>query len=825
MSNNTINSKKIHNKKLSQWINQAVKDHQAGQLSAAKAQYLKILQHAEANPEINHLLGLVCLQLKELNDSVHYLQRAVQLNPKEMSFTQSLVNVWVQVGEFAKAKQLLQQLVQENRINAELADNLGFCLIQLGEYSAAIDWLKSRLNIDAKNWQTWLLLGNSYFQMQQFSEAAECYQQVLHLSPHQIDAMNNLASIHLNQQLNTQALELLCQVVELNPQHFIAWSNMASALIAIKQYDEALNCSEKSIQINAHYSDAYLLSGICNSALGRFEQALARFQWLLSHQHVSPNFFNHLGNLYKRMQIFEQAEAAFNSAIELDEHCIEAIYNLGILKALQRNYSAAIEYFKKTLILDKEFHAARAPLLHMLRQVCRWDEAQEQVTICRQLLANHVAVELPPFSFITLEDSDASEQLAIANHWFKQHAQTIIPLPAKGSSNGETQPQVLIKQRLINELSKKQTSHQKIKLGYLSADFHEHATASLLVRVIELHDRHQFEVHAFSYGVDDHSNMRKRLLNAFDFFHDVQYFNDKQVAQLIQNQHIDLLIDLKGFTQNSRSQILAYRPAPIQIAYLGYPATMGKKLVDFAVADRFITQSQSAQFEESMLNLNYCYQPNDDTRHLASKPSHFDYGLPLNHIIFGAFHQSYKLSKEMLQTWSQILINVPESIFWCLSVDVAAQAVIKSVFIESGVDEGRIIFAPRCSPAEHLARIQLVDIMLDAFPVNGHTTTSDALWAGVPVITLVGKTFISRVAGSLLHFMQLDELITENHQAYQQRAITIARSPEKLQAIKQKIQVQKKSSPVFNTQAYTTDFEKQLLNIYHSHHQIKNIEE
>jgi predicted O-linked N-acetylglucosamine transferase (SPINDLY family) len=364
------------------------------------------------------------------------------------------------------------------------------------------------------------------------------------------------------------------------------------------------------------------------------------------------------------------------------------------------------------------------------------------------------------------------------------------------------------------------TKINKIRLGYFSADFHNHATAYLMTNFFELHDKNQFEIYAFSFGFSQEDEMRARLKNAFDEFIDVSHQSDQVVAKLSRELGIDIAIDLKGFTRDSRAGIFSYRAAPIQVNYLGYPGTMGVDYIDYIIGDRTLIPAKSQEFySEKVIYLPNSYQVNDRTRVISDQQfSRAELGLPEDSFVFCCFNNNYKILPETFDGWMRILIAVEGSVLWLFQDNDWVVNNLKEEAQKRGISEGRLVFAKRLHLSEHLARHRQADLFLDTFPYNAHTTASDALWAGLPLLTLMGESFASRVAASLLTAIDLPELITNSQEDYESLAIELATNPAKLKEIKTKLESNRLTTPLFDTPRFTKHLEDAYTKIYERYH-------
>jgi protein O-GlcNAc transferase len=341
---------------------------------------------------------------------------------------------------------------------------------------------------------------------------------------------------------------------------------------------------------------------------------------------------------------------------------------------------------------------------------------------------------------------------------------------------------------------------ERIRLGYLSGDFHQHATACLMAELFECHDRDRFEVFAYSYGPDDNSPMRARLNSAFDRFVEIRGLSHREAARSIHADKVDILVDLKGYTHHARPAIPAFRPAPVQVSYLGYPGTMGADFIDYVIVDPFVVpDSQQAFFLERLVHLPGSYQVNDRRREVTSaRTSRQDWGLPAEGLVFCSFNNSYKISPAIFDVWMRLLRSVPGSVLWLLEANELVRGNLRSEAGKRGVDPGRLIFAPVVPSAEHLGRHRHANLFLDTLPCNAHTTASDALWAGLPVLTCRGATFAGRVAGSLLTAIGMPELITESLEEYERTALALAGDPQRLIALRDKLESNRDASALFD---------------------------
>lgn len=423
------------------------------------------------------------------------------------------------------------------------------------------------------------------------------------------------------------------------------------------------------------------------------------------------------------------------------------------------------------------------------RSMCAWDDFAGDAKALDDLLAADGSGALPPFLFLSQPGVDAADQRRCSELWTRDRRAAAVAA------------------RLAFDFRFRAADGRKIKLGYLSNDFHDHATALLLIETLEAHDRDRFCVNAYSYGADDGKTMRRRLMGAFDSFVDIEALSDGDAARAIHRDEVDILIDLKGFTANARSGILMLRPAPVQVNYLGYPGTLGEDICDYIITDDYVTPLASAgDYSESFAYMPHSYQPRGRAGPIGPRPTRAAMGLPEQGVVFCCFNQAYKFTPEMFDVWCRLLDAVPHSVLWLLGAPMA-EGNLRNEAWKRGVNGARLVFAPDMAQDEHLARLQLADLVLDTAPYNAHTTASDALWAGVPIVTCSGSTFPSRVAGSLLRAVGLTELIAVDLDDYFDLAYRLATDPAGLLDLKAKLARNRADAALFDVPAYTRDLE------------------
>ena len=600
------------------------------------------------------------------------------------------------------------------------------------------------------------------------------------------------------------------QILLLHPTELALHARCGNLCVQLEKFEEAAGYFRRLLNANKKSEDARNALCYCLAALGNrahihsnFLQAEACFEEASQHQPGNAVYWYNLGNAQRDLGKPQAALESFNLSIQYDANDADAHNNLGNVQRELGKLDAAIASYERALQLNPNLHHALAHLVHQKQHICDWAELDSQMTEIRRLVREEPSAQISPFAFLAILGATASEQKQCASNWINNLFGHILKksLPMKHTDTGsQSMP------------SKAKKPNERISIGYLSADFRLHPLAFLITELIEKHDRSKFKVVAYSYGAVDNTPTRKRLLKAFDQFNDIRHLNDVQAVQKIQQDGIDILVDLTGFTQTSRTSIVALKPAPTSINWLGYAGSMGelksKPLFDYIFVDKVIAPNPK-DFSEQLLYLP-CYQPNDSQRPIGKNTTNIDNNLPADAFVFCCFNQTFKITAEVFACWMRILQQVPNSVLWLLDCNPWAKNNLQAAAENAGVAASRIIFAPRVPIAEHLARHVHADLFLDTLPYNAHTTASDALFMDLPVLTCIGETMASRVAASLLMRAGLPQLISNNLTEYEQKALFFAQQPEKLA----ELNIAQKKSALFDASQFARGVEQQYLNTW-----------
>jgi protein O-GlcNAc transferase len=657
-----------------------------------------------------------------------------------------------------------------------------------GQWLAAEEMYRALLSQNPENFDASHLLGILFLQNGKIDEAISQITAALRIRPDSAEAFSNLGNAYSDLGAFEKALEQYETAIKLKPDFADAYVNRGNALRSLKRGHESIKSFDAALSIHPERADAFLGRGTTLRQLKRHDEALKDFDRAIALSPLNATAYNNRANTLKELKRFNEALVSFDKALSCNPDFSDAWVNRGNLLKDMRCLPEARDSYARALLLKRASNLAKGQHLHAKMLLSDW---QDYTRLCEDLRrhVNHDENVTTPFTLLALPSS-ASEQLKCA----KNYARHIHPR-AGALWQGEIY------------------AHEKIRVAYLSADYHEHATSYLMAGLFEEHDKNKFELTAISFGKPDASPMRKRLEKAFDHFIDVTRHSDHEVAQLIRDRHIDIAIDLKGFTQDARTDIFAWRPAPVQVNYIGYPGTMGAPYIDYIIADPVLIPRDIADdFSEKIAYLPDTYQVNDSRRATAAAaPSRTELGLPEKAFVFCSFNNNYKITPDVFDVWMNLLRKTENSVLWLLEANAGVAGNMHAEAEKRGISRNRIIFAPKMMLEHHLARHVHADLFLDTIPCNAHTTASDALWAGLPVLTCMGQTFASRVAGSLLLAAGMPELITHSLGDYEILALQLAQDRQRLAAIREKLSKNIRSSALYDTARYARHLESAYL--------------
>lgn len=652
----------------------------------------------------------------------------------------------------------------------------------------AIAILEEMFNRGVSNGPLYVDLGNLYLAAQRTDDAIAMQLRAIEIDPLLATAYHNLGAAKEN--LNAQeAIPAYQLALALAPQLAQSWMNLGRVLMTQGRLDKASDCFLRAECLAPDMAEATIEFANVAQKLRRTNDVVAAMQRLQTKHPDNFMVSNNLGVIYLDMGRLDEALACFENANRISPDSAMVVSNIGAVAELRGQYKVALERYKQARDLMPDSSSILARVLHVSQHQCEWDGIEQLFQETIRLVREGKFEGVNPFSLITVPGIDRIDQLRCAQAFCEERLGYLKPM-------------------VLPSVSPSQRHGSRIKIGYASSDLYDHATSWLIAEVIELHDRSKFEIVAYSYGPSPETPTRARLRKSFDRFVDVHEISDEQAAHMIRSDEIDILVDLKGYTQNCRTGIFALRPAPVQVNYLGFPGSLGADFINYMIADDITIPSLYEDgYSEKILKLPGCYQPNDRKRALLPAPSRAEAGLPAEGFVFCSFNNVYKITPEIFDVWCRLLRETVGSVLWILCSNLDAFNNLQKEAAARGVDGARLILAPRVLLADHIARFRCADLFLDTFPCAAHTTASDSLWAGVPVVTLVGDTFASRVAASLLKAVDLPELIAENLEDYYEIARKISSDPSRAAALKAKLEAERETSVLFDSLAYTRDLE------------------
>ncbi len=754
-----------------------------GRLSEA----LAVLDRAIADNQAGALLlkGRMLQAAKRPDDALACFESLLAREPQA-------ADIWNERGALLSDLKRLEQAVESYdravAVRPDFAEawyNRGNALRDLGREEEALESFDRAIATKSNFIQAMNNRGSTLHALKRHAEAVESFDRLLAVEPRIAESWNNrgISLAALNRR--DEALASYQRAVALDAMMAKAWDNQGSVLRDMGRPLEALAAHDKALAIDPGLADAWFNRGNVLRDQRRLDEALASYDRALAIAPGNPHAWTNRGVVLREMKRVAEALASYGKALEIAPDYVEALYSRGIAAWVDNHdYETARGDLEKAVGLDADCPYALGALFLVKQYGGDWrDFEADRARLDAGVRAGKEVTE--PFVYQAVSESPADLQACSVIHAGHRY-------PAQPA------------------LSASRPGAGKIRIGYVSGEFREQATAYLMAGLYEAHDKERFEITAFDNGGSDFSPMRQRLESAFSRFVDISRRSDRDAARLVAESGIDILVNLNGYFGDHRMGVFAHRPAPVQVNYLGFPATLGAPYIDYILADRVVIPDRERRFyTEQVVWLPHSYQANDFRRGLPQKlPSRHEAGLPGTGFVFCNFNASYKLTPETFACWMRILRGVPASVLWLLEgLPQFAQNLRQEAECQ-GVDGARILFAPVTKLEAHLARLRLADLFLDGRPYNAHTTASDALWAGVPLVTRRGHAFPGRVAESLLHAVGLPELVTEGAEAFEALAIRLARDPALLSSIRDKLTRNRAAMPLFNTVRFTRYVER-----------------
>ena len=667
--------------------------------------------------------------------------------------------------------------------------------ISTGNFKTAELYLNQALKLEPKNTHAHRFLGVTFAQQGQWEKALDCFKRSIKTDPKNAIAYSNIGNVLLELEKYEEAITNYDKAIALEPQYAEAWSNKGNALSDLKRLEEAIPNYDKAIALEPQYAQAWSNKGNTLTKLKHFDDALAYYDQALMLNPQYAEAWCNKGACLGAMQLYDDALLHINKSIELKSSYPEAWLCMGQIYSDQGLHEQSLKGYQTAYKLKPTSQFLEGLIIYLRDLIGEWGAREIAIDQILTKVSNSKKVATS-WNILSLSDAPQTQLRAAQIFSNSEYPQNDSLGPIQKYSN------------------------PKIKLAYFSADFKDHPVAYLTAELFEVHDRNRFEIYAFSTRKAESSLMRERLVAAFDHFIEVDNKSDKEVAELARSLQIDIAIDLGGHTQHARTNIFAHRAAPIQVNYLGFAGTMGANYFDYIVADQIVIPQEFAEFYlEKKVYLPNSYMVDDSQRIPSNKQfSRADFGLPEDAVVFCCFNNSYKFNPPRVASFAKILEQTPNSVLWITENNASFKSNLLAEFEKLGIPANRIIFAGRVDPmADHLARYRLADLFLDTSPYNAHTTAMDSLKAGIPIISLAGQSFASRVGASLLTAVGLPELIVHSENEFLELASKLGRDPQSLKLLKDKLTENLQSTPLFNTRLFAKHLETSYQEMHRRH--------
>jgi predicted O-linked N-acetylglucosamine transferase (SPINDLY family) len=760
--------------------------------------------------------ALSALQVGNLADAMKWSEAVLRLEPKHFGALNVMGVVLTQLGRFAEAESYYRRALQGQPPSDGTLYNYGIVLRLLNRPAEALQRFSEAIRINPSVAETWNHRGATFADLNRHEEAVADFDKSVALNPRNAEALQNKGKSLLALGRGDQALAAFERVLAISPGLAEAWLGRGHALGGLGNYEKALSAYDHAAALKPSFAEAWLGRGHVFVQLQRFGDALAAYDRALALQPqlagawlvrglvlgalgnaqgslaayeralaLDPNLAEAWvgrGNALLQLQQYDNALAACDRALSLNGNLAEAWFGRAEILVQLNEPDKALAAFDRALALKRDLRFAQGGRLLAKLFLSNWTNLEAELAdLVAAARAGNLAVA--PFDFLVMSSS-AADQLACAKRVMADRP------PVPRAWRGDIY------------------SHDRIRIGYFSADFRTHPVAQLIAGLFEHHNKSRFEFSALSYGPDDGSELRDRIKAAVENFIDVRVMADEEIAESIRRREIDVLVDLTGLTQYNRFGVLSRRIAPIQVNFLGFAGTTGADWMDYIIADpTIIPKDQSRFYSEQVVWLPDTYQPNDKRLISERLPTRGECNLPETGFVFCCFNSASKIIPEVFAVWMKLLEMVEGSVVWLLETNPTAMQNLRNDAKARGISSERLIFAPKLPVADHLSRHRHADLFLDTLPYNAHTTASDALWAGVPIVTCLGETFAGRVAASLLKAVGLPELITTSLADYEALALKLAREPSLLASIKAKLSRNRGTHPLFDTARFTHHIE------------------
>ena len=799
---------------------------QAGQVADAEHSFKELLRAQPRHAGALNLLAILTMQMGRLAEAEDYARRALKESPKSDVTLYNYGVILKSLGRPAEAAQHFSRALAINSAVPETWNNRGVTFNDLKRYREAVADFDKALSLKA-NYpevycnkgkalaglnlydqalaaydnalalnpvlaEAWIGRGNTYCELKRYNEALGAYDKAVGIKGDLAEAWLGRGNVYARLQQPNDALTDYDKALTARPGFAEAWVGRGNVNLTLKRYDDACAAYDSALKLKPHLAEAWIGRGNLFYNLWKFDEAGAAYDKALALNADLAGAWVGRGNvLYARFR-YDEAQVAYEKACALKRDLAEAWVGRGNVFSKLRRHADAFAAYDAALAIDPDLKFVQGDRLHAKQDLCDWTvfeaDAARLVAAIREGKSASV-----PFALLSIAAASAADQLCCAKAFVADRYPTVSPL-----WQGE------------------RYKHDRIRVAYLSRDFREHPVSFLMAGMFECHDTSRFETAAISWGPDDDSAIRNRIKNAFERFINVDTQDEATIAALIREMEIDIVVDLMGFTEDLRTRIVAARPAPIQANYLGYVGTMGAPYIDYIIADKILIPKDQYEFySEKIVCLPNSFQINDRKRRISDKVfTRAEAGLPQDAFVFCCFNNVYKITPDVFDSWMRILKQVDRSVLWLVAEGPDVERNLRSEVAARSVNPARLIFCQRLPLPEHQARLRMANVFLDTSPYNAGTTASDALWAGLPVVTRIGETLAGRMAASVLNAVGLPELIAATSESYEQIAVELAMQPEKMASIKRKLADNRLTTPLFDTKLFTKHIEAAYIAMY-----------
>ena len=761
---------------------------QENKITEAAKQISELKKDYANSPILWQLDALTCNKNKDFFGALRGFQKVVSLDPGVASHYSNLGLAYENYGEINKAIENYAKAIEIDPNSYITFHNMAVALDKIGDTKGAIENFKSALKIKPEFPEALNNMGALLKKVNRNQEALKCFNLALKYKANYTEALYHIALIYKQEKKIEKAANIFYELSSKFPTNIYYKLNYGLCLSDQRNFSAAIDLFRKIINESPDCGEAYLALGSVQRQLGNISEAIQLFETAILKNSKLAEAHGFLAVCLNQQGNKDAAKTAYEEGLSINPNSLSILTNFGHFHHENNDFDKAFEVYFKAHQLSIPNTEMVHNMYYAVSCMCDWVQTNVLENMYRDVGASDGYSN--PFIMMQFEDNPKNQYLRSLKH-------------GKLFFHGKNQ-------FVANNFNRKKS--KKIKIGYFSADFHNHATMRLMSGMFRHHDKTKFSIHTFMYGKSGHDDQTSIARQYSDEFCNVSMQSDEEIVKAVKKLDLDIAIDLKGYTKETRSQLFSHRLAPIQINFLGYPSTMGVEFIDYIIADKIlIPETLKKYYSEKVIYMPDTYQPNDNTRQIAAtKMTRKTLGVAEDAFLMCCMNNNYKVTRNEFEIWLKILGKVENSVLVFLATNKFAVSNIREAAKKRGIDKNRILFVPKLGYAEHLERLTLFDLFLDTFRINGHTTTSDALWSGLPVVTKIGNQFAARVAASLLYASNLPELVTETNEEYEALILELATNPKKLATVRQKLKNNRAKMPLFDTEKYTKNFETAL---------------